>query len=95
MEEISDLEDEISEYESQISKLNSKITELKKSIEKNEKEITKLEAEYEEKQEVPKGTACRTGIYRYYGGVQWLNQCRDLRELTDVENYLRQTQVKK
>lgn len=37
----------------------------------------------------------RTGIYRYYGGVQWLNQCRDLRELTDVENYLRQTQVKK
>ncbi len=32
--------------------------------------------EYEEEQEVPEGTACRTGIYRYYGGVQWLNQCR-------------------
>ena len=32
---------------------------------------------YEEEQEVPEGTACRTGIYRYYGGVQWLNQCRD------------------
>ena len=33
--------------------------------------------EYEEEQEVPEGTACRTGIYRDYGGVQWLNQCRD------------------
>ena len=51
---------------------------------------TGYDSKYEEKQEVPKGTACRTGIYRYYGGVQWLNQCRDLRELTDVENYLRQ-----
>src|SRR5699024_3086889 len=38
--------------------------------------------EYEEEQEVPEGTARRTGIYRDYGGVQWLNQCRDLRGLT-------------
>ena len=30
--------------------------------------------QYEEEQEVPEGTACRTGIYRDYGGVQWLSQ---------------------